>query len=54
MAFVATNVFLILQGFEIEASEPDVVDTMLRVADGRLSRNKFAEWIRTVLVPYPE
>lgn len=34
MAFVATNVFLILQGFEIEASEPDVVDTMLRVADG--------------------
>lgn len=54
VAFVAANVFLILNGFEIEASEPDVVDTMLRVADGRLSRNKFAEWIRTVLVPYSE
>jgi death on curing protein len=49
-AFVAANVFLILNGFEIEASEPDVVITMLRVADGRLSRNKFANWIRGAMV----
>src|SRR5919201_4580015 len=49
-AFVAANVFLILNGFEIEAPEPEVVTTMLRVAGGRLSRNKFAGWIRRVLV----
>src|SRR5688572_30845747 len=46
IAFVATNVFLILNGFEIDAAEPEVVATMLRVADGRLSRRKFATWIR--------
>ena len=47
--FVATNVFLILNGYEIDAPEPAVVDTMLRVADGRLSRDKFAIWIRKVI-----
>lgn len=51
VAFVAINVFLILNGFEIEAPEPEVVDTMLRVADGRLSRVKLAAWIRTLMVP---
>jgi death on curing protein len=52
VALVATNVFLILNGFEIEAPEPEVVDTILHVADGRMSRGKFAEWIRAVIVPY--
>jgi death-on-curing protein len=51
VAFVATNVFLILNGFEIAAPEPEVVDTMLRVADGRLTRTKLAAWIRSVMVP---
>jgi death on curing protein len=51
VAFVATNVFLILNGFEIEAPEPEVVDTMLRLADGRLSRTGFATWIRNSIVP---
>ncbi len=50
IAFVATNVFLIINGFEIDAEESDVVNTMIRLADGRLSRNRFAEWIRTHLV----
>jgi death-on-curing protein len=54
VAFVATNVFLILNGSEIEAPEPEVVDTILRVADGRMNRGKFAAWIRTVTVPYTE
>jgi death-on-curing protein len=52
VAFVATNVFLILNGFEIEAPEPEVVDAMLRVADGRMSRARFAAWIRTAMVPF--
>lgn len=54
VAFVATNVFLIMNGLEIEAPEPEVVDTMLRVADGRMDRDAFAAWIRTVSVPYKE
>lgn len=54
IALVATNVFLILNGFEIEAAESEVVDTMLRVADGRMSRVEFASWIRRVMVPSAE
>ena len=54
IAFVASNVFLILNGFELEAPEPEVVDTILRVADGRMTRGKFAAWIRSVSVPYAE
>jgi death-on-curing protein len=54
VALAATNVFLILNGFEIEAPEPEVVNTMLRLADGRLSRSRFAEWIRRHMVPYEE
>jgi death-on-curing protein len=54
IAFVAANIFLILNGCEIEAPEPDVVDTMLRVADGRLNRKKFAAWIREMTVPSGE
>lgn len=54
VAFVSTNVFLILNGCEIEAPEPEVVDTILRVADGRMNRGRFAAWIRTVTVPCTE
>jgi len=50
IAFVATNVFLILNGFEIEVPEPAAVDVMLRVADGRLDRDGFAAWLREVIV----
>lgn len=51
IAFVATNVFLILNGFEIDAPEPAVVETMLRVADGRMDQLQFASWIRDTIVP---
>jgi death-on-curing protein len=54
VAFVATNVFLIMNGLEIEAPEPQVVDTMLRVAQGDLDCDAFAAWIRTVSMPYKE
>jgi death-on-curing protein len=52
IAFVAMNVFLILNGYEIEAPEPAVVDTMLRVADGRNGVDDLAAWLRSVIVPY--
>lgn len=54
VAFVATNVFLIINGLEIEAPEPEVVDTMLRVAEGRTDCDALAAWIRTVAVPYTD
>ena len=50
VAFAATNVFLILNRFEIEAPESEVVDIVVRLADGRLTRPKFTEWIRSHLV----
>src|SRR5947209_5104893 len=44
VAFVAAYVFLGLNGQDLEASEPDVVTTMERVADGRLKEAALAEW----------
>ena len=52
IAFVAANVFLILNGWEIEVPEAAVVDVILRVADGRMVRDAFAEWIRSVAAPF--
>ncbi len=54
IVFVAVNVFLIVNGYEIEAPEPEVVEIMLQLADGRLTRGKFAERLRRVMVPVLE
>ncbi|MDZ7779793.1 MAG: type II toxin-antitoxin system death-on-curing family toxin [Gemmatimonadota bacterium] len=50
IGFLTANMFLILNGHQIEAPEPQVVDIVLRVADGSLSESEFATWIRSVLV----
>jgi death on curing protein len=52
IAFVAANVFLLLNGFEIEVNEPEAVNIMLGVADGSLSRDEFAAWIRSRLARF--
>jgi death on curing protein len=54
IAFVATNVFLLLNGFEIEASEPEVLDIMVGVADGSLTRDELSTWIRSRVVAFDE
>jgi death on curing protein len=54
IAFVATNVFLLLNGYEIEAPEPEAVNIMLGVADGSLSRDEFATWIRSKMILFNE
>jgi death on curing protein len=54
IAFVAANVFLLLNGFEIDAEEPETVHIMLGVADGSLARDEFAVWILSRLVPFIE
>ena len=46
IAFLAMYVFLGLNGWEIEAPEPDVVEIMLALADGRLDEERLADWLR--------
>jgi death-on-curing protein len=51
IGFVAMNVYLILNGYEIEAPEPKVVLVMLAVADGSLSETELTAWVREMMVP---
>ncbi|WMT89735.1 type II toxin-antitoxin system death-on-curing family toxin [Pelagibacterium sp. H642] len=45
-AFLASYVFLTINGYELEASEPDVVVTVFALAAGELSEESFAAWLR--------
>jgi death on curing protein len=45
-AFVALYTFLGLNGYDLDASEPEVVRVMTAVADGTLPEEGIAEWIR--------
>lgn len=46
IAFIAMYVFLGLNGWEIEASEEELVQVMLSVASGRSGEKELAEWLR--------
>ncbi|MGE0071694.1 MAG: type II toxin-antitoxin system death-on-curing family toxin [Thiomonas sp.] len=48
-AFVATELFLVLNGFELTADDAACVLTMLAVAAGEMSEDEFAAWIRAHL-----
>lgn len=50
-AFVAVELFLALNGFELAADDAACVLTMLAVAAGDLSEDDFAAWIRMHMVP---
>jgi death on curing protein len=45
-AFVAVELFLTLNGFELTATDADCVVTMLNLASGKLPEADFAAWIR--------
>ena len=49
-AFVATELFLELNGHRLEASDPECVLTMLALASGGLDESAFAEWLRERIV----
>jgi death-on-curing protein len=51
VAFMAAYVFLGLNGYEIEATEPEVVTAMEDVAAGRMSEASLAAWVRQRLRP---
>jgi death-on-curing protein len=51
VGFMAAYVFLGLNGFDLEAPEPDVVLTMLDLASGDLSEDEFGQWLRAHAIP---
>lgn len=46
VAFMAMYTFLSLNGYEIDASEPEVVDIMLSVADSSVAEEQLIVWLR--------
>lgn len=44
--FVAAELFLRLNGWQLDASDTDCVLTMLAVAAGDLAEDEFADWLR--------
>lgn len=46
IAFVTAVVFLGLNGYELQATDDEVVAQMVALAAGRVSEAKFAVWIR--------
>ncbi len=54
VAFVASYVFLGLNGFDLDASEPDVAATIEGVAASRVSEVVLAKWFRERVRPIGE
>lgn len=52
-AFVAVELFLDLNGFDLVADDADCVMTLLAVAEGSLAEAAFAAWIRARLQRRP-
>ncbi len=50
-AFVAVELFLACNGFELTASDADCVLTMLGVAGGDIPQAEFAAWLRKRIQP---
>ncbi|GMR13752.1 MAG: type II toxin-antitoxin system death-on-curing family toxin [Gemmatimonadota bacterium] len=51
-ALVAAYTFLAINDFELEAPEPEAVSVILGTADGSLSEEDLASWIRSHLIPW--
>lgn len=49
-AFLAMAIFLGLNGYELEATQADVVTTMVAAAAGQLTESRLADWVRDHLV----
>ena len=50
-AFVVTELFLVLNGYDLNANDESCVVIMLGVASGDVSEVEFADWIRANIVP---
>jgi death-on-curing protein len=49
----AMEVFLLLNGYEIDASVDEQEQVILQLAAGELDRNAFTEWLRVHVVERP-
>lgn len=47
----AMETFLVLNGYEIEASVDEQEQVILQVAPGEMGREAFTEWLRVHIVP---
>ena len=45
-AFLATGLFLYLNGYRLEASQAEATITILAVATGDITEDAFADWLR--------
>lgn len=54
VAFLAAYVFLGLNGYDVDASEPDVAATIEGVAAGRVGEAILAKWFRERVQPIQE
>ena len=50
-AFVAAYVFLGLNGYDLDASEPEVVSIIDGVAARQITESALAEWLRPAITP---
>jgi len=48
----AMETFLIVNGYEIQASVDEQEDLFLKLADGKVTRSQLVQWIEEKLVPY--
>jgi death-on-curing protein len=46
VAFLATGLFLYLNGYRLNASQADATITVLGLAAGDITENEFADWLR--------
>jgi len=51
VAFMAMYTFLGFNGYEIDVTEPEVVDIMLSVADSSVSDEQLSVWLRKRVTP---
>lgn len=51
-ALVSAYTFLAVNGFELEAPEPEAMTVILGTADGSISEEDLASWIRSHLIPW--
>lgn len=54
VAYMAAYVFLALNGWEIDAPEPEVVAVMVGIASSEAGEEDFAAWARERISPLPD
>lgn len=50
-AFLAAYVFLGLNGYDVDTSEPEIVAVIERAAAREMSHAAFADWLRNAMIP---